>query len=100
MISLKNGTPIRRLDVLPEDGMDDTFLALGLEDPRFIGFYCEARATIYLDQVLDLMRSSTTNSLEGRALFKAVDQALLRFMKGLIEQYLGDCCEAVSIGVR
>jgi hypothetical protein len=100
MISLKNGAPIRRLSIMSEDKIGDTLFTLGLEDPSSIAFSSEARAAIFLDQVLDLIRSPTTNSPEGRLVFQAVDRSLLLFMKGLIEQYLGACCEAVSISIR
>jgi hypothetical protein len=92
MINLKNGAPIRQLNISTGENNDDFILASELEDPSSTSFYCEARAAIHLDQVLHLVRNQDYASSEGRLLFQTVDCRLLRFVKSLNEQCLGFCC--------
>ena len=100
MISLKNGAPIHRLHFRTRAEVDNFTLPSELADPSSISFYCEARSAVFLDQVLDLVRNPCNESSEKRLLFQAVDRNLLGFLKSLIEQCLGSCCEAVAIGLR
>jgi hypothetical protein len=99
MISLKNGALIRPLNIETADTLD---VAASLEnyDLISISFYCEARAANFLDQVLDLIRNGSTHSSKNQLTFQSLDRSLLMFLKSLIEQHLGTCCEAVIIGVR
>lgn len=100
MISLKQGTPIHRLRYRTGAEADNFTLPPELADPSSISFYCEARSAIFLDQVLHLVRTPRDESSEQRVPFQAVDRNLLSFLKSLLEQYLGSCCEAVAIGLR
>jgi hypothetical protein len=99
MISLNNGALLRPLNIKTTDNVVP---AMDLEtyDPSSISFYCEARAALFLDQVLDLIRSGTAISSKEQQLFQSLDHTLLEFLKSLIEQHLGACCEAVAICVR
>lgn len=99
MISLKNGALIRLLKMKPTDTFDIT-LDSRLGNAYSSSFYFETRAAILLDQVLDLIREDSTISLKERLSFQNLDRSLLLFMKSLIEQHLGTCCEAVAISVR
>ncbi|KAE9371718.1 hypothetical protein N431DRAFT_484197 [Stipitochalara longipes BDJ] len=98
MISLNNGALIRPLNMRVPDNFE---VALGREinDPLSISFYYEVRAATFLDQVLDFIRNNTTTPSKNWLGFQALDRSLLNFLKSLIEQYLGSCCEAVAVGV-
>ena len=100
MISLKKGTLIHRLHYRTGAEADNFTPPPEIADPSSISFYCEARSAVFLDRVLHLVRTPCDESSEQRLLFQAVDCNLLSFLKSLLEQYLGSCCEAVAIGLR
>jgi hypothetical protein len=100
MISLKNGTPIHRLHLRTRAEVDNFTLPSELEDPGSISFYCEAQSAVFLDQVLHLVRDPCNAPSEKRPLFQAINRNILVFLKFLIVQCLGSCCEAVAIGLR
>jgi hypothetical protein len=100
MIGLITGFPLRELHIKPADEVSNAFHRSELEDPLSISFYYEARAATFLDQVLTLVHDPDSLSPEGRLPFQPLDRSLLLFIKSLIQQNLGSCCEAVAIGLR
>lgn len=118
MISLKLGTPIPPLqnrslpfdyieNPTPESEDIDINIDIDIDDdpdrspdPIAFAFHQEIRATIFLDQVLELTRKSHPSSIEGREELQSLDQNLLAFLTCLIENKLGGCCEALAIGLR
>ncbi|OKL58732.1 hypothetical protein UA08_06321 [Talaromyces atroroseus] len=110
MISLKSGLSIRPLIIDESEIMDNHRLKADIEyvkpqlilDQHYISFHLQARAAIWLDLVLGLVRSPviTTSTSTGRLRFQAVDQGLLQFLSVLFGLGMGVCCEAISISLN
>jgi Fungal Zn(2)-Cys(6) binuclear cluster domain/Fungal specific transcription factor domain len=108
MISLKSGLTIRPLIINESEIMDNHCLRMEIEyvkpqlilDQHYVSFHLQARAAIWLDLVLDLVRSPVITTSSGRLRFEAVDQGLLQFLSVLFEFGMGVCCEAISISLK
>ncbi|PWY82111.1 hypothetical protein BO70DRAFT_259030, partial [Aspergillus heteromorphus CBS 117.55] len=107
MLSLKTNLPVRHLHIPPQV-MDNftleeeirSLMPKVLLDPHYPSFYLQARAALWLDRVLQLVRSPTATSPEGRMRFQTLDRGLLHFLRILVQLGLGTCCEAISIGMK
>lgn len=109
MISLKSGLPIKPLILHePEDIMKNSRLKLEIQsiipelavDKHYVSFHLQARAAIWLDVVLDLVRSPKITTPAGRVRFRTVDKELLQFLTILFELGVGACCEAIAIALK
>ena len=98
MIGLSNGALVRPLNIRDPDNLD---LALSSEigDAPSVSFYFQTRSAIYLDQVIHHIKSNADSPSKSWLSFQVLDRSLLNFLKSLIEQSLGSCCEAVAVGV-
>jgi len=99
MISLSNGALVRPLNIRDPDNLD-LALSSDTNNAPSVSFYFQTRAATYLDQVIDLIQSNGTSPTKDWLSFQILDRSLLNFLKSLVGQYLGSCCEAVAVGVR
>lgn len=108
MISLKSGIYITPLAVYSPDWTENEFLEKELRDMvpqisldiHYPCFYLQSRPAIWLDRVLDVVRSPSTSTPEGRIRLQNLDRGLLVFLRLLVQLGMGTCCEAIAIGLR
>jgi hypothetical protein len=108
MISLKSGIYIKPLALHSPELMENESLEEELRsiipqiniDSHYPCFYLQARAAIWLDRVLDVMRSPSTATPEGRIRLQHLDRGLLVFLRLLVQLGMGTCCEAIAIGLK
>jgi hypothetical protein len=108
MISLKSGISIRPLAIYSPDSTENELLEQELQsalpqinlDKHYPCFYLQARAAVWLDRVLDIVRSPSTTTPEGRFRLQHLDRGLLGFLRLLVQLGMGSCCEAIAIGLK
>lgn len=108
MISLKSGILIKPLAIYNIETTENESLEEELRsmtsqisnDSHYACFYLQARAAIWLDRVLDTVRSPGTATPEGRILLHHLDRGLLVFLRILVQLGMGSCCEAIAIGLK
>ncbi|EED15910.1 hypothetical protein TSTA_010280 [Talaromyces stipitatus ATCC 10500] len=108
MISLENGYDIKPLNISESEIMNNARLELDLQsgkshlevDPHYFAYHLQARAAVWLDLVLKVVRDPGLITPIGRSQFQAVDRGLLRFLTILLSLGMGACCEAIAIGLN
>ncbi|CRG91993.1 hypothetical protein PISL3812_09047 [Talaromyces islandicus] len=108
MISLKSGISIKPLVIYSPDSTENELLEQELRsiipqiniDSHYPCFYLQARAAIWLDRVLDMVRNPSTATPEGRVRLQHLDRGLLGFLRLLVQLGMGSCCEAIAIALK
>lgn len=108
MLSLENGYAIKPINIDEAKIMNNARLALELEseksslriDPHYFAYHLQARAAVWLESVLRVVRDPELMSPAGRLRFQAVDQGLLQYLTIIIGLGIGVCCEAIAIGLK
>lgn len=108
MLSLENGYAIKPINTDETKIMNNDRLVLELEsakpylsiDPHYLAYHLQARAAVWLELVLRVVRDPEVMSPAGRLRFQAVDRGLLQYLTIIIGLGIGVCCEAIAIGLK
>lgn len=108
MISLENGYPIKPINFDESEIVNNDRLELESQsaksylsvDPHYLAYHLQARAAIWLELVLRVVRDPEVTSPAGRQRFQAVDRGLLRYLTLILGLGMGTCCEAIAIGLK
>ncbi|KAF3384150.1 hypothetical protein DPV78_012851 [Talaromyces pinophilus] len=108
MLSLENGYAIKPINTDETKIMNNDRLVLELEsakpylsiDPHYLAYHLQARAAVWLELVLRVVRDPEVMSPAGRLRFQAVDRGLLQYLTIIIGLGIGVCCEAIAIGLN
>ncbi|KAE8550225.1 hypothetical protein EYB25_006446 [Talaromyces marneffei] len=108
MISLENGYAIKPINIDEAELMNNDRLELELEsaksylsiDSHYFAYHLQARAAIWLELVLRVVRDPNAITAAGRLRFQAVDRGLLRYLTIILGLGMGTCCEAIAIGLN
>lgn len=108
MISLENGYAIKPINIDEAEIMDNDRLAHELEsarayltiDPHYFAYHLQARAALWLELVLRVVRDPEAMSPAGRLRFQKVDRGLLQYLTIILGFGMGTCCEAIAIGLK
>uniref|UniRef100_A0A093V5K4 Uncharacterized protein n=1 Tax=Talaromyces marneffei PM1 TaxID=1077442 RepID=A0A093V5K4_TALMA len=69
-------------------------------DSHYFAYHLQARAAIWLELVLRVVRDPNAITAAGRLRFQAVDRGLLRYLTIILGLGMGTCCEAIAIGLN
>ena len=108
MISLENGYSIKAINIDEAEIMDNDQVVFELEsskyylnsDPHYFAYHLQARAAVWLELVLQVVRDPGVTTSVGRERFRVVDRGLLHFLTIIIGLGIGFCCEAIAIGLK
>lgn len=108
MISLENGYAIKPINLDEAEIMNNDRLSHDLEsakpylsvDAHYLAYHLQARAAVWLELVLRVVRDPEVMTLAGRQRFQAVDRGLLQYLTIIIGLGIGSCCEAIAIALK